>query len=63
MNKYTISWRQDYPGWEGIHLIRQLEAVKAELLERLLEHPNYEFPEANQVINKIKQQINDQRTS
>jgi hypothetical protein len=57
MNDYKITWTQHYTGWEGISLIRQLEAAKSELLERLLEHPDYEFPEANQVINKIKQQM------
>jgi hypothetical protein len=63
MNNYKISWSQHYTGWEGIHLIRQLEAVKAELVEQLLNHSEYEFPDATRVINKIKQQINDRPTS
>lgn len=51
---YSIRWSQDYPGWEGQDLIKQLEQMRDELTEQILHHEDFDFREANEVINRIK---------
>lgn len=51
---YQIKWTQNYPGWEGMALIKQLEDMRDQLTEEILHHEDFDFPEANEVINRIK---------
>ena len=52
MNNYKIKWTQPYTQWDGHRIIAQMEQLKADLIERVLDHED--FTEANQVIAKIK---------
>jgi hypothetical protein len=49
---YKIKWTQPYTQWEGDRIIKQMEQLKADLVERVLDYED--FTEANEVIAKIK---------
>ena len=50
---YSIKWSQDYPGWQAQQLIKQLEDLRDELTEQVLNHEEFDFPEATQVLARI----------
>ena len=50
---YKIKWTQPYVMWDGLRLIRELEQKKADLIERVLDHENFDFPEAREVLARI----------
>lgn len=49
---YKIKWTQPYTQWEGDRIIKQMEQLKADLVERVLDYED--FTEANEVIARIK---------
>jgi hypothetical protein len=49
---YKIKWTQPYTTWNGHLIIKQMEDLKADLIERVLDYKD--FTEANEVIAKIK---------
>jgi hypothetical protein len=49
---YKIKWTQPYTQWHGNLIVEQMEQLKADLIERVLDYKD--FTEANQVIAKIK---------
>ena len=49
---YKIKWKQPYTQWEGYLIIKQMEQLKADLVERVLDYED--FTEANEVIARIK---------
>lgn len=49
---YKIKWTQPYTQWEGYLIIKQMEQLKADLVERVLDYED--FTEANEVIARIK---------
>jgi hypothetical protein len=49
---YKIKWTQPYTNWNGYLIVKQMEDLKADLIERVLDYKD--FTEANQVIAKIK---------
>jgi hypothetical protein len=50
---YKIKWTQPYTMHPGQELMRQLEALKEELTEQVLNHENFDFPEANEALARI----------
>ena len=50
---YKIKWTQPYTMHHGHELIRQMEALRDELTEQVLNHENFDFPEANEVLARI----------
>ena len=51
--EYNLSWSQDYPGWEGQDLIKKLENMRDDLVEEILYHKEFDFPEAREVLAKV----------
>jgi hypothetical protein len=49
---YKIKWTQPYTNWNGYLIVKQMEDLKADLIERVLDYKD--FTEANEVIAKIK---------
>ena len=49
---YKIKWTQPYTNWNGHLIVKQMEDLKADLIERVLDYKD--FTEANEVIAKIK---------
>jgi hypothetical protein len=50
---YKIKWTQPYTQWEGDRIIRELEQRKADLIERVIDHENFDFAEAREVLARI----------
>ena len=48
---YKIKWTQPYTQWEGYRIIKQMEQLKADLVERVLDYED--FTEAREVIARI----------
>ena len=48
---YKIKWTQPYTTWDGYRLIREMEQLKADLVERVLDYKD--FTEAREVIARI----------
>jgi hypothetical protein len=48
---YKIKWTQPYTTWNGHLIIKQMEDLKADLIERVLDYED--FTEANKVIARI----------
>jgi len=48
---YKIKWSQPYTQWEGDRIIKQMEQLKADLVERVLDHED--FTEAKQELARI----------
>jgi hypothetical protein len=48
---YKIKWSQPYTQWEGDRIIKQMEQLKADLVERVLDYED--FTEAREVIARI----------
>jgi hypothetical protein len=48
---YKIKWTQPYTQWEGYRIIKQMEQLKADLVERVLDYED--FTEANEVLARI----------
>ena len=51
MNNYQIKWAQPYTMWDGNRIIQQMEQLKADLVERVLDYED--FAEAREVIARI----------
>jgi hypothetical protein len=51
MNNYKITWSQPYTQWDGYRIIKQMEQLKADLVERVLDYKD--FTEANEVLARI----------
>ena len=51
---YKIKWTQPYTMWDGQRIIQELEQRKADLIERVIDHENFDFAEARKVIARIK---------
>ena len=51
MNNYKIQWSQPYTQWDGHLIIKQMEQLKADLVERVLDYED--FTEAREVIARI----------
>lgn len=51
MNNYKIKWTQPYSQWDGHRIIAQMEQLKADLVERVLDYED--FTEAKQVLARI----------
>lgn len=53
---YSIQWRQQYntgmTPWDGLRIVAELEQLKADLVERLVEHSD--MSEANRVIERVR---------
>jgi hypothetical protein len=50
---YKIKWTQPYTQWDGYRIIKELEQLKADLVERVLDHENFDFEEAREVLARI----------
>jgi hypothetical protein len=48
---YKIKWSQPYTQWEGDRIIKQMEQLKADLVERVLDYED--FTEAKQELARI----------
>ena len=48
---YKINWSQPYTQWEGDRIIKQMEQLKADLVERVLDYED--FTEAKQELARI----------
>jgi hypothetical protein len=48
---YKIKWSQPYVMWDGYRIIKQMEQLKADLVERVLDYED--FTEAREVIARI----------
>jgi len=48
---YKIKWSQPYTQWEGDRIIKQMEQLKADLVERVLDYED--FTEAREVLARI----------
>jgi hypothetical protein len=48
---YKIKWSQPYTQWDGYRIIKQMEQLKADLVERVLDYED--FTEAREVIARI----------
>lgn len=51
---YKIKWTQPYTQWEGDRIIKQMEQLKADLVERVLDYED--FTEAREVLARIMAQ-------
>jgi len=51
MNNYKIKWTQPYTQWDGYRIIKQMEQLKADLVERVLDYKD--FTEAKQELARI----------
>ena len=51
MNNYKIKWTQPYTQWDRYRVIREMEQLKADLVERVLDYED--FTEAKQVLARI----------
>jgi hypothetical protein len=51
MNNYKIQWSQPYTQWDGYRIIKQMEQLKADLVERVLDYED--FTEAKQELARI----------
>ena len=51
---YKIKWSQPYTQWEGDRIIKQMEQLKADLVERVLDYED--FTEAREVLARIMAQ-------
>jgi len=52
MNNYKIQWSQPYVMWDGNRIIKQMEQLKEDLVERVLDYED--FTEAREVIARIQ---------
>ena len=50
---YKIKWTQPYTQWNGNLIVEQMEQLKADLIERVLDYND--FTEANEVIARIRE--------
>ena len=50
---YKIKWTQPYAMWDGQRIIQELEQRKADLIERVINHENFGFEEAREVLDRI----------
>jgi hypothetical protein len=48
---YKIQWSQPYTQWDGNRLIREMEQLKEDLVERVLDYQD--FTEAREVLARI----------
>jgi hypothetical protein len=48
---YKIKWTQPYTMWDGNLIIKQMEQLKEDLVERVLDYKD--FKEANEVLARI----------
>jgi hypothetical protein len=48
---YKIKWSQPYAMWDGYRVIREMEQLKADLVERVLDYED--FKEAREVLARI----------
>ena len=48
---YKIKWTQPYTMWDGYRIIKQMEQLKADLVERVLDYED--FTEAREVSARI----------
>jgi hypothetical protein len=51
MNNYKIKWTQPYTEWDSYRVVRELEQLKADLVERVLDYKD--FTEAKQELARI----------
>ena len=51
MNNYKIKWTQPYTEWDSYRVVRELEQLKADLVERVLDYED--FTEAKQELARI----------
>ena len=49
---YKIKWSQPYAMWDGNRIIQQMEQLKEDLVERVLDYED--FAEAQEVIARIQ---------
>jgi hypothetical protein len=48
---YKINWTQPYTEWDSYRVVRELEQLKADLVERVLDYED--FTEAKQELARI----------